>query len=55
MLLLNIKLKSSAIAVFLFSAENAETAEMTEKEKLNRITESVISAAIEVHLSLGAI
>jgi len=32
---------------YLFTAENAEGAEMTEKERLNRITESIIGAAIE--------
>lgn len=38
---------------YLFTAENAESAEMTKKERLNRITESIICAAIEVHLNLG--
>jgi len=37
----------------LFTAENAESAEMIEKERLNRITESIIGAAIEVHRALG--
>jgi GxxExxY protein len=36
-----------------FTAENAESAEMTERENLNRITESIIGAAIEVHRALG--
>ena len=31
----------------------AESAEMTENERLNRITESIIGAAIEVHRTLG--
>ena len=35
------------------TAEIAESAEMTEKERLNRITESIIGAAIEVHRALG--
>ena len=34
--------------LYLFTAENAETAEMTEKEKLDQITERIIGAAIEV-------
>lgn len=41
---------------FLFlplTAETAESAEMTEEEKLNKITESIIGAAIEVHRALG--
>jgi GxxExxY protein len=37
----------------LFTAENAESAEMTKKERLNWITESIIGAAIEVHRDLG--
>ena len=37
----------------LFTAETAEAAEMTEEEKLNKITESIIGAAIEVHRALG--
>jgi len=37
----------------LFTAENAENAEMTEKDKLDRITKSIIGAAIEVHRALG--
>jgi len=36
-----------------FTAENAESAEMIERENLNRITESIIGAAIEVHRALG--
>jgi len=39
--------------MYLFTAENAEGAEMTEKERLNRITKSIIGAAIEVHRALG--
>jgi len=37
----------------MFTAEIAESAEMTKKERLNRITESIIGAAIEVHRALG--
>jgi len=37
----------------LFTAENAETAEMTEKDRLDRITKTIIGAAIEVHRALG--
>ena len=37
----------------MLTAENAESAEMIEGENLNRITESIISAAIEVHRALG--
>jgi GxxExxY protein len=37
----------------IFTAENAEIAKMTEKEKLNQITENIISAAIDVHRTLG--
>jgi GxxExxY protein len=37
----------------MFTAESAESAEMTKKERLNRITESIIGAAIEVHRALG--
>jgi GxxExxY protein len=37
----------------IFTAEIAESAEMTERERLNRITESIIGAAIEVHRALG--
>jgi GxxExxY protein len=37
----------------MFTAENAESAEMTKKERLNWITESIIGAAIEVHRDLG--
>ena len=35
------------------TAEHAEDAEMLEKERLNRITDSIIGAAIEVHRALG--
>jgi GxxExxY protein len=37
----------------LFTAENAEGAELTQAETLDRITESIIGAAIEVHRALG--
>jgi GxxExxY protein len=37
----------------LFTAENAESAEMTEEERLNSITQNIIGAAIEVHRALG--
>jgi hypothetical protein len=37
----------------LLTAENAEVAELAQAETLNRITESVIGAAIEVHRALG--
>ncbi len=37
----------------LFTAENAETAEMAEKDRLDQITDNVIGAAIEVHRTLG--
>jgi len=36
-----------------FTAENAESAKMTEKDRLNRITNSIIGAAIKVHRALG--
>jgi len=39
--------------VYLFTAENAKYAEMTERETLDRITENIIGAAIEVHRALG--
>lgn len=39
--------------VSVFTAENAEIAEMAEKKRLNQITESIIGAAIEVHRALG--
>ncbi|MBA7643125.1 hypothetical protein ES703_50837 [subsurface metagenome] len=39
--------------VSVFTAENAEIAEMVEKKRLNQITESIIGAAIEVHRALG--
>jgi len=35
------------------TAENAETAEITEKERLDQITSDIIGAAIEVHRALG--
>ena len=35
------------------TAEIAESAEMTKKERLKRITESIIGAAIVVHRALG--
>jgi len=38
----------------LFTAENAESAEMTERENFDQITESMIGAAIEVHRALEA-
>ncbi len=38
---------------YLFTAENAESAEMTERENLDQIMESMIGAAIEVHRALG--
>ena len=38
---------------FIFTAENAENAEMIEKERLDRITGTVINCAIEVHRALG--
>jgi len=40
--------------VVYFTAENAETAEMKEKERLNQITENIIGAAVDVHRTLGA-
>jgi len=39
--------------VYLFTAENAKCAEMTERETFDRITENIIGAAIEVHRALG--
>jgi len=36
-----------------FTAEDAENAEMNETDRLNAITERIISAAIEVHRALG--
>jgi len=33
----------------LFTAENAESAEMSEKDLFDRVTENIIGAAIEVH------
>jgi len=41
--------------LYLFTAENAESAEMTKKERLNRITEGIIGAAIDVHRDLGPV
>jgi len=35
------------------TAEDAESTEMNEVEKLNQITESIIGAAITVHRALG--
>jgi GxxExxY protein len=40
-------------AIFLFTAVNAENAEMTEKERLDSITGTIINCAIEVHRALG--
>jgi GxxExxY protein len=37
----------------LFTAANAENAEMTEKERLDNITGTIINCAIEVHRALG--
>ena len=37
----------------IFTAENAESAEMTEKELFDQVTEKIIGAAIEVHRALG--
>jgi GxxExxY protein len=37
----------------LFTAENAEDAEMTKRGNLDWITENIIGAAIEVHRALG--
>ncbi len=37
----------------MLTAENAENAEMTEREELDRITDSIIGDAIEVHRALG--
>jgi hypothetical protein len=36
-----------------FTAENAESAEMTEEERLRQITETIIGSAIKVHRALG--
>ena len=41
------------MVIRLNTAEIAESAEMTKEESLNRITESIIGAAIEVHRALG--
>ena len=35
------------------TAESAESAEMTKEERFDRITGSIIGAAIEVHRALG--
>jgi hypothetical protein len=35
------------------TAEDAEIAEMEEKDRLDRITDSIIGAAIKVHRALG--
>jgi len=43
----------SPIFCICFTAEIAETAEMTEKDRLDQITDSIIGAAIEVHRALG--
>lgn len=37
----------------MITAETAESADLKENEKLNKISEAVISAAIEVHRALG--
>lgn len=50
---LNAKSKAQITKLYLFTAENAESAEMTNKERLNQITEGIIGAAIEVHRDLG--
>jgi len=52
-LLLDVNEDGHIIADTCFTAENTEAAEMTEKDKLNRITESIIGAAIDVHRTLG--
>ncbi len=39
--------------LYLFTAENTESAEMTERENLDQITESIVGAAIEVPRALG--
>jgi len=45
---LNAKCKMQIAKLYLFTAENAESAEMTNKERLlNQITEGIIGAAIE--------
>jgi GxxExxY protein len=44
---------SNIIVVVYLTAENAETAKMKEKDRLNRITESIIGAAVDVHRTLG--
>lgn len=36
------------------TAESSESAEMTKEESINRITESIIGAAIEVHRALSS-
>lgn len=37
----------------LFTAENAEDAEMDQEERLNKITETIIGVAIGIHKALG--
>jgi len=37
----------------MLTAENAENAEMTERERLDSITDSIIGGAIEVHRAMG--
>jgi len=41
------------VSGLLFTAENAEIAEMIEKERLDSITGTIINCAIEVHRVLG--
>jgi len=41
------------VKLYLFTAENAESAEMTKRENLGQIMESMIATAIEVHRALG--
>jgi GxxExxY protein len=48
--LLDVNSWGDIIAAVCFTAENAE---MTEKEKLNQITEAIIGAAVDVHRTLG--
>ncbi len=38
----------------LFTAENAEVAEMAREERLNKITETIIGVAIDIHKALGS-
>lgn len=37
-----------------FTAENAEVAEMDQEERLNKITETIIGVAIDIHKTLGS-